>query len=258
MNTIEQIQMHQRNTLLCFDFGCVRIDFQQMFIIFAENKRKNFIRFSTFYFQLVCFFAFLAAANAIYVTDDHHHYGHAPAPIVAKTYSSAALVSPVYSSAPIIHKSPIAYTAPVVQKTIGVAPVHSTYYASKGLYAYPDHHHNHHQHYAYEPVATKAIEYAPAHVAKTIEYAPTLNKAIDYAHVQKYDTRFTNDHHYKVAVPAVATAPIYAAAPAIVHHEPSYHHSPSAHYAHAAPIAYSSAAAVAHATFQSADAHYSW
>lgn len=229
-------------------------------------------------------FALLAAANAGYISDEHyapvHHHS---APVYAQKEIFTPAVAPVYAhSTPVVHKSLSAYATPVVQKTVEyAAPVQSIHYATKPVYAhephyaYEPHHHHVHSHTQAYPIAAKTIEYAPAHVAKTIEYAPThvsyaepsygqthqsihhghhgtvshYGKTVvsPHSHVQKYDTRITNDH-YKVAAVA-AVAPIVHH-----HHEPAYHHvapvkyaTQAVQYAHAEPIQYAHAEPVQYA-----------
>lgn len=226
--------------------------------------------------QFVCVFALMAAANAIHVVDEP--YGHAlakPAITYASPYPAHGAVvgvekeifAPAYAS-PVVHKPLSAYATPVVHKAVYE-------------------HHDHHPHYAYDPhnhhmpvyshapayqVAAKAIEYAPvatAHVAPAhVSHAYTTDpyahghahvshygKTIvsPHSHVEKYDTRITNDHLYKVATPVVAAAPVHAVAP--VHAAVAPVHAVPTHYA---KTGYSDAATVAHATFSSSDAHYSW
>lgn len=244
------------------------------------------------FLQFVCLVAMLAGANAVVVDD---HYGHAPLyPIgVQKQIFTPAYAAPAYANtaytAPVVQKSLATYATPVVQKTVFGHHEHQPYYAYD-----PNYHHNMPVYSRAYPSVAKAIEYAPATVAKTIEYAPSavaktyqyaspiaktvayapvVAKSVAYApahyaepsyahlahhhvhpsvshygktvvspysHVHKYDTRNSNEHVYGVASgvhDAVAvSAPIVAKA----------------------AVAYSPAAAVAHATFQSSDAHYSW
>lgn len=226
-------------------------------------------------------------ANAGYITSDPH-YGGAPVAKVA-SYSSAPLVSQVYSSVGAVEKQiftpSYVSAAPVVKSLSAYATPVQSYavepkqvYEHQPQYAYDPHHHIHSHTQAY-PVAAKTIEYAPAtHVTKTIEYAPS-HAVASYGHAHHHGAVSHYGH--------IATAPVaVAAAPITVAHAPQYAHpgqyahaghyahaSPAAHYAHASPaahyehvpaviaktaVAYSPADAVAHATFQSNHAHYSW
>lgn len=256
-----------------------------------------------------------------------HVYSSVAAPVHHKTLEYAAPVhhkTIEYATAPVhqsyeyatpVHHKTIEYAAPVhktieypaVHKTIEyAAPVHNLHYSTeKHISSVPSHT------LAYAVAPAKTVSYTPAvyeshhhaqptygHTHESVErshdgtvshYGKTISTP--HSHVQKYDTRITNDqHHYKVAaavpvvhqyahhdVPSVHhyahSAPTAYVAPAVQHQYTAAHHvaTPVHHhyaaapqYAHAAPVvahktvSYSPADVVAHATFESADAHYSW
>lgn len=197
----------------------------------------------------------------------------APVAKIAYTAPKIAYTAPsvnhVYSTVKEISHTPV-YSAPVhdsvhyapVQKTVEYTPV-----VHKSVQY--DHHSTPSHTLAY-PIK-KAVAYAP--IAKTISYAPTAvfqpvhhheptyehthqsvernnagtvshyGKTVStpHSHVQKYDTRVTNEHYKVAAVPAVQ----YKIAPVVHHEVPEVHH-----YTHSTPVGleYSQPAQVKHYT----------
>ncbi|KAJ6633640.1 Larval/pupal cuticle protein H1C, partial [Pseudolycoriella hygida] len=226
-------------------------------------------------FKILCTLAALsvAASNAgfidsAYTRDVHsHHDEYAP---VAKYAYSAPSVNHVYNTV-----KEIATHAPVQQYT--AAPIHEVQYApvQKTVEYTPVVHKNvHYDHHstpshtlaypvkkiqAYAPIA-KTISYAPAAVIEPVHHhEPTYQHTHEsvernhagtvshygktvstpHSHVQKLDTRVTNEHYKVAAVPTVH----YKVAPVVHHEAPEVHH-----YTHSTPVAleYSQPAPVQH------------
>lgn len=193
-----------------------------------------------------------APGHSAYTGDIYSHH-HDIAPVAKYAYAEPA-VNHVYSTVKEISHTPV-YSAPVhdsvhyapVQKTVEYTPVvHKTVHSTPShTLAYPIK-----KAVAYAPIA-KTISYAPAavyeqvhhheptyqHTHESVErnHAGTVShygKTIStpHSHVQKYDTRVTNEHYKVAAVPVPAVH--YKVAP-VVHKEivPQVHH-----YTHSTPI----------------------
>lgn len=188
------------------------------------------------------------------------------APVVGKVaYSDASTVSHVYSSlsapAELHYAAPvqktIAYSAPTIQKTVySSEPSHTLAYTAPAVYDAhnpPTYQHTH-----------ESVE--RSHDGTVSHYGKTLSTP--HSHVQKVDTRITNDQYKLTAVPVVHK---YEAAP-VQYTQYSHAATPVQYstpvqyqqYSHAAPvlakttISYSPANVVAHATFEGTNAHYAW
>lgn len=193
-----------------------------------------------------------------YTAPAHESVEYAP---VHKTVEYTPVVHKTVHSYDHHHSTPSHTLAYPVQKavtheTVQYTPVHKTVeytpVVQKNVHSY-DHHYSTPSHTLAYPIQ-KAVAYAP--IAKTISYAapttvhhhePTYQHTHEsvernhagtvshygktvstpHSHVQKYDTRVTNEQ-YKVAV---APAVHYKVAPVVHHEAPQVHH-----YTHSKPI----------------------
>lgn len=198
-----------------------------------------------------------APGHAAYTGDVHsHHHEYAP---VAKYAYSAPSVNHVYSTVKEISHTPVHhhYTTAPIQESVEYAPVQKTVEYTPVVHKTVQYdHHSTPSHTLAYPIK-KAVGYAP--IAKTISYAPAVYEQVHHheptyqhthesvernnagtvshygktvssphSHVQKYDTRVTNEQ-YKVAV---APALHYKVAPAVHHQQvPQVHH-----YTHSTPV----------------------
>lgn len=250
-----------------------------------------------------------APGHAAYTGDVHtHHHEYAPvaytAPSVNHVYSTVKEIShtPVvqhYTATPIhenVHYAPVQKTVeytPVAQKSVQYdhypTQSHTLAYPIKKAVAYapiaktisyapaavfePAHHHHHH----HEPTYQHTHESVERNNAGTVShYGKTVSTP--HSHVQKYDTRVTNEHYKVAAVPTLH----YKVSSPVVHQEiPQVHHythskpvgleytqaapiqqhysAPVQHYSHSAPVqhSYSHTAPVEHSYSHSAPVqHY--
>lgn len=210
-----------------------------------------------------------APGHSAYTGDVHSHHHEYAAPEAQYAYSAPS-VNHVYSAVKEISHTPVHhYTAPI-HENVQYAPVQKTVEYTPVIHKSVQYdHHSTPSHTLAYPINNKAGTYAP--IAKTISYAPAAvfepthhheptyqhtHESVDrsnagtvshygktvstpHSHVQKYDTRVTNEHYKIAAVPAVH----YKIAPAAHHEVPDVHH-----YKHSTPVGleYSQPAQVQH------------
>lgn len=225
-----------------------------------------------------------APGHSAYTGDVYSHHEYAPVAKVAyaapaKVAYTAPSVNHVYSTVKEISHTPVHhYSAPV--ESVQYAPIHKTVEYTPVVHKTVQYdHHSTPSHtlaypikqaVAYSPIA-KTISYAPAavyeqahhheptyqHTHESVErnHAGTVSHygktvSTPHSHVQKYDTRVTNDHYKVAAVPAVQ----YKVAPVVHHQVPDVHH-----YTHSKPVGieYSQVAPVQHHYTAPVQSHYS-